>query len=53
MILLHDEIFKSGRPNYAFCRRPVESSLNISAWRKYIADYHDPKVVESWGAPAN
>jgi hypothetical protein len=45
-ILLHDEIFKSGRPNYAFCRRPVESSLNISVWHKYIADYHDPKVVE-------
>lgn len=55
-ILLHDEIFfKSGRPNYAFCRRPVESSLNISVWRKYIADYHDPKVVEflEFGWPLN
>ena len=54
-ILLHDEIFKSGRPNCALCCRPVESSLNISVWRKYIADYHDPKVVEflEFGWPIN
>lgn len=52
---LHDTIFLSGRPNYSYCRKSLLTDLNISLFRQYLGDYHDPKVVDflEFGWPIN
>ena len=41
-----EHIFHSGQPNYLLCRRPVQSGLNISAWRELLQGYHDDKLCD-------
>ena len=40
----HRLIRNSGKPNFLGCRIPVDSQLNISNWRLYLADYWDAQL---------
>jgi hypothetical protein len=54
-IQLHATVFASRMPNYLGCRLPVPSSLNITAWRYGLDDYHDKVVADflEYGWPVN
>ena len=39
-------IQETGKPNYAAARIPLVSDLNLEAWQKYLADYHDEYVLQ-------
>lgn len=43
---LFDEIKAMSCPNFIGARRPLDSALNIPAWRHYLADYHDKLLCE-------
>ena len=34
-----ETVFASGQANYAGCRRPVSTKLNIPLWRELLGDY--------------
>ena len=36
----------SGVPNYKFARFPVQSDLNVAAWRHHLRDYHDEFLIQ-------
>ena len=38
-------IKKTGLPNYRMARFPVQSGLNIEAWRRYLTDYPDKTLI--------
>ena len=52
---IHVLIHSSGQYNFASCRIPVKSSLNISVWRTYLADYADKSILDflEFGCPIN
>ena len=37
---------KSGLPNYRQARIPLTSGLNIGAWKRYLRDYPDQKLIQ-------
>ena len=39
-------IRSSGLPNYRQVRIPIQSGLNIGAWKKYLHDYPDKKLIQ-------
>ena len=39
-------IKETGLPNYRMARFPVQSGLNIEAWRRYHTDYPDKTLIE-------
>ena len=45
-ILAASVIENCGLPNYKGARFPVHSNLNIDAWRRYLADYHDKRLLQ-------
>ncbi|KAI8492567.1 hypothetical protein Bbelb_296080 [Branchiostoma belcheri] len=45
-IRLHQAVAEGGLPNYIGARVPVESGLNIPAWRQLLATYDDSKLVD-------
>ena len=45
-IRLHRIVSQSGKPNYLDCRIPVNSQLNIAAWRKHLHTYWDQQIVD-------
>jgi hypothetical protein len=54
LIYAHRKIYLSGAPNYQCCRIPIETDLNISAWRQCLKDYiKDPLLPEllAYGFP--
>ncbi|CAG2245756.1 unnamed protein product [Mytilus edulis] len=43
---VHEAVFYSGKPNFAYCKIPVRSNFNIQLWEQLLEDYHDKIVVE-------
>ena len=52
---VHEAVFYSGKPNFAYCKIPVRSNFNIQLWEQLLEDYHDKIVVEflKYGWPLN
>ena len=46
-------IKETGLPNYRMARFPIQSGLNIEAWRRYLTDYPDKTLIEylTYGFP--
>ena len=42
----HQLVRDSGLPNYLHCRIPVQSGLNIKAWKSYLANYWDQQLCD-------
>ena len=49
------EVSRDGRFNHLGARRRVPSGLNIEAWKRYLSDYNDQKLVDylAYGWPIN
>ena len=49
----HKEIRKSGRPNFMYCRIPVQTQLCIKEWEKVLQGYWDTQLIDllSFGFP--
>ena len=45
-VTLHQIVRSSGLPNYLGCRFPLQTQLNISAWRYHLQDYYDSQVLD-------
>ena len=43
----------TGLPNYKLARFPIQSGLNLDAWRHYLKDYHNKNLIEylTYGFP--
>ena len=41
-----EHIHRSGHKNFALCRRPVRTNLNIPAWRRLLAGYSDELLCD-------
>ncbi|CAC5407012.1 unnamed protein product [Mytilus coruscus] len=52
---VHEAVFYSGKPNFAYCKIPVRSNFNIQLWEQLLEDYHDKIVFEflKYGWPLN
>ena len=46
IICLQKIVSQSGKPNYLGCRIPVNSQLNIPAWRKHLNAYWDQQILD-------
>ena len=46
LIYEFEHVFNSGFKNFEKCRRPVKTSLNISAWRTLLVDYEDTMLCD-------
>ena len=46
LIRAHRLIRQSGLPNYLKCRIPVQSGLNIVAWRSHLHGYWDSQICD-------
>ena len=55
LIRAHRLIRQSGLPNYPKCRIPVQSGLNIVAWRSHLHGYWDSQICDllQYGFPLN
>lgn len=52
---VHELVFQSGKPNFAYCKIPVQSNFNVDLWEHLLTDYHDQRVVDfiKYGWPLN
>lgn len=53
---IYSAVAATGQPNFVCARKPLPSGLNISAWKRYLTDYHqDPLLVDflAFGWPMN
>ena len=46
LIKAHKIIRQSGLPNFLKCRIPVQSGLNINAWRSHLQGYWDAQICD-------
>ena len=46
LIKAHKLIRQSGLPNFLKCRIPVQSGLNINAWRSHLQGYWDAQICD-------
>ena len=46
LIKAHKLIRQSGLPNFLKCRIPVQSGLNINAWRSHLQGYWDSQICD-------
>ncbi|KAL9976795.1 hypothetical protein ACROYT_G014129 [Oculina patagonica] len=55
LLALHEEVYRSGLPNYSSCRCSVLTNLNIPAWRECLQNYPDRIVCDylQYGWPVN
>ena len=45
MLDIYGRVVKTGAYNFQAARIPIPSGLNIDAWRKYLHDYHNNRIV--------
>ena len=43
---IHDLVRATNKPNFMQARIPVQSQLNVRAWKKYLANYWDRQLIE-------
>ena len=41
-----EHVFHSGKKNYECCRRPIQSKLDIPAWRRLLRDHADVMLCD-------
>ena len=46
MLDIYGRVVKTGAYNFQAARIPIPSGLNIAAWREYLHDYHDNRIVD-------
>jgi hypothetical protein len=39
------QVIQSGQPNFAGCRFPVPTQLNIPVWSHLLSEYHDKQII--------